>query len=137
MTFNERMRDDDDDAGADMRLISSYLSGDMSPSEESALEERMATDPVFFNEMIPLIEFQTELRAEIGRNTKYVPDHTTACIEVGAYVPLTVGRGATAVVVTPVGDVIMKEGSYILKWDPAADAVGGLHIHRMTVAHQQ
>ena len=105
-----------------------YLSGDLPKEERLALERQLDTDPAFFNEVMPIVDLVAMLRE--AQRTRYVADGASARIELDESLELNVGTRAVAIIVTPIGEVILKEGIYTIDWTDGPTAADGLHIHR-------
>ena len=114
-----------DEIDPNVVLISDYLAGELLDDDQAALEHRLETDAAFFNEMMPIIEFVEALRS----TRHHVAENTSERIKLDGFLGLSVGVGATAVVVTPLGELTLKEGTYTLDWSPPGH-IGELRAYR-------
>jgi hypothetical protein len=114
-----------DQTDPNMLLIGDYLAGALGDEERQVVEQRLQSDPAFFNDVMPIIELVEALRETPPHPTKRVGEGTTARITVHDVLSLRVAAGATAVVTTAVGEVTLPEGNYLIESSPT-----GHRIHR-------
>lgn len=129
MVSNEGM----DSGDPNMMLLTDYLSGEMLESDRAAFEDRLENDAAFFNDVMPMIELVEALRVAKKQPEHRVEDHTSARIAVERACSVLVGMGATATIVTPLGEVVVKQGAYAVECVGGPEA-GEVRVRRMTPA---